>query len=105
MLTAYMDMGLVAAKKLNEEYSVEHYSEKDKDEEGIYYKRKKIYRNYIRNNSHIKKILDVFISIVTVEDSLFNLDPKYDKYICFKNGIFNLNTHEFRCRTIRDRFT
>ena len=37
--------------------------------------------------------------------TLFDLSPEYDKYISFKNGIYNLDTGEFRARDISDRFT
>ena len=56
-------------------------------------------------NSNINSIIDIFKSLVTVEDSLFDLAPEYDKYICFRNGIYNLDTSEFRRRDISDRFT
>ena len=56
-------------------------------------------------NSHINSIIYIFKSSVTVEDTFFDLAPEYDKYICFKNGIYNLDTSEFRRRDISDRFT
>ena len=90
---------------LNKEIFEEHYTEKDKDEKGIYLKRQKIYCNFMENNSHINAIIDIFKSIVTVEDTLFDLAPEYDKYISFKNGIYDLDTSVFRRRDISDRFT
>ena len=90
---------------LNKDAFEEHYTEKDKDEKGIYFKRQKIYCNYMECNTHINAIIDIFKSIVTVEETLLDLEPEYDKYICFRNGIYNLDTLEFRRRDISDRFT
>ena len=90
---------------LNKDTFEENYTEKDKDEKGIYLKRQKMYCNLMECNSHINAIIDIFKSLVTVEDTLLDLAPEYDKYICFRNGIYNLDTSEFRRRDISDRFT
>tara|TARA_B100000795_G_scaffold162742_1_gene122255 strand:- start:525 stop:2375 length:1851 start_codon:yes stop_codon:yes gene_type:complete len=90
---------------LNKDTFEENYTEKDKDEKGIYLKRLKMYCNFMECNSHINAIIDIFKSLVTVEDTLLDLEPEYDKYICFRNGIYNLDTSEFRRRDISDRFT
>jgi len=70
-----------------------------------YYKRKKMYRNFLNKNSTIDSILKIFNSIAPVEDTLFDLNPEYDKFFSFKNGIYNLETCEFRKRTRDDRLT
>ena len=90
---------------MNKDTFEENYTEKDKDEKDIYLKRRKMYCNFMECNSNINSIIDIFKSLVTVEDSLFDLAPEYDKYICFRNGIYNLDTSEFRRRDISDRFT
>ena len=91
---------------LNKKVFEETYQEKDKeDEKNIYFKRRNIYKNYIKNHSHINHILEIFKSIVKCEDTLFDLSPEYDKWISFRNGIYNLDTNEFRPRNISDRFT
>ena len=68
-------------------------------------KRLNAYRRFIGNSATINSIIDIFKSIVAEEDTIFDLAPEYDKYICFKNGIYNLDTSEFRRRDISDRFT
>ena len=40
-----------------------------------------------------------------MKKTIFDLAPEYDKYISFRNGIYNLDTSEFRRRDISDRFT
>ena len=91
--------------RLNKDTFEENYTEKDKDEKDIYLKRRKMYCNFMECNSNINSIIDIFKSLVTVEDSLFDLAPEYDKYICFRNGIYNLDTLVFRRRDLSDRFT
>ena len=90
---------------LNKKHFEEEYSEKDKDEKDIYFKRLNVYKRFIGNSATINSIIEIFKSIVAEEDTLFELAPEYDKYICFRNGIYNLDTSKFRHRDISDRFT
>ena len=102
LMSAYMH---AIAPWCNKKYFEENYSEKDKDDKDIYWKRLHIYKRFTGNSATINAIIDIFKSIVTVEDTLFDLAPEYDKYISFKNGVYNLDTSKFRHRDISDRFT
>lgn len=106
VMNAYMDrLCRTGEKILNKKAFEENYNEKDKDEKDIYFKQRSKYRSFVKCNSHINAILDIFKSILPQEDTLFDLSPEYDKYISFKNGIYNLDTGKFRARDISDRFT
>ena len=106
VMNAYMDRLCQTSEKiLNKKAFEENYNEKDKDEKDIYFKRQASYRSFVKCNSHINAIIDIFKSILPQEDTLFDLSPEYDKIISFKNGIYNLDTNQFRRRDITDRFT
>ena len=80
-----------------------HLFPDDKDKE--YAAKKAKYQNYIKQDSTINAILNIFKSIVVSVDTLFDLEPEYNHVINFRNGIYNLDTQTFRPRQLSDMFT
>ena len=58
------------------------------------------YKNYIKQDSTINSILSVFKSIVREIDTQFDLSPKWNHWISFNNGLYNMKTKEFFERDI-----
>ena len=64
-----------------------------------------MYREFLSKHSTIESTVKIFKMIVDEEDTIFDLNPDYDKFFSFKNGIYNLDTGEFRRRTRSDKLT
>lgn len=74
-------------------------------DEKKYYELKCKYRAFIKQDSTINAILNIFKSVVGEVDTKFDLEPEYKNIICFKNGLYNLDTNTFACRNRYDMFT
>ena len=70
-----------------------------------YQEKKFKYQVFIKQDSTITSIINIFKSIVASVETAFDLDPDNRAVINFKNGIYNLETNTFRARCISDMFT
>ncbi len=70
-----------------------------------YFEMKCKYKNFIKQDSTINSILNIFKSIVIEVDTQFDLEPKYSKSICFRNGVYDLDSVHSDSFSRRDRYS
>jgi len=99
----FIDVMTTYMEELNRGNINQHFFPETKREKYIQCKCK--YQAFIKQDSTINAILSIFKSIVGEVDTSFDLEPVYQNFICFKNGIYNTKTNTFRQRNRCDYFT